>query len=951
MNGKISKDRLPDKGNIYSIIVTIVICLVVSCVVYFFGKKIELKLNHDEFIVHLGTLIIFLLGVIIIYGFSLILIYRSRERVKKAFDSKSEELERFFANSIDLLCIADTDGYFRRLNPEWKNVLGYDVSELEGQPIIKYVHPDDVERAIAATGLLTNHQRIQSSTDRYRHKDGSYRWIEWRSYPVGKMIYASARDITERKRAEQEIIKSEQRFKTIYNTSNEAIFIHDSADGKILDVNQRMLEMYGYSYSEALNLDVAAISLNEPPFTQNDARKWIQKAFREGPQVFQWRSKRKDGSLFWAECSIKKVFYGEKDYIIAVVRDITSSKLSEEALRQSEQKYRLLFENMISGFALHQMLYDEQGNPIDYRYIEVNPAFEKLTGVSASTLIGHTVKEISPNTGEFWVQTFGKVAKTGEPVSYMNYARELGKYYDTFVFSPEKNKFAVIFNDVTDRVKAENELKASETKFYLAFKTSPDSVNINRFSDGKYIEINEGFTLLTGYTAEDVVGKSSLESNIWVNPEDRMRLVAGLEKEGKVNNLEATFGKKNGETLIGLMSASIIDLQGEKCILNITRDITDRKLAENALRESEAKARLFVENVPMPVAMFDNDMRYLMASKRWSVDYKLGDQPLIGRSHYEVFPEIPERWKDDHRRVLAGEIYRNEADRFERADGSVQWLRYELHPWRKSDGQIGGLVMFTEDITERKKAEEEILKLNTELEKRVAERTAQLERANKDLESFAYSVSHDLRAPLRHVDGFVKLMYANIDKPAKSATNYFEKINMASNRMSTMIDDLLTFSRLGRKELIMSSVDLTAVVNEIKDQLNLDFSDRNVTWEIKNLPQVRGDKNLLKMVFENLILNALKYTSRKQETVIEIGSTDMSDDKVEVYVKDNGIGFDMTYADKLFQVFQRLHSAEEFEGTGIGLANVKQIVMKHNGYVRAEGKINEGATFYITLPK
>ena len=166
-----------------------------------------------------------------------------------------------------------------------------------------------------------------------------------------------------------------------------------------------------------------------------------------------------------------------------------------------------------------------------------------------------------------------------------------------------------------------------------------------------------------------------------------------------------------------------------------------------------------------------------------------------------------------------------------------------------------------------------------------------------------------------------------------------------------MIDDLLTFSRLGRKELIMSLVSLTDVVHEIRELLSPDYINRKIVWKIEKLPNVQGDKNLLKMAFENLISNAIKYTSQREEAIIEIGYLEKDNNMVDIFVKDNGVGFDMNYVSKLFSVFQRLHTNEEFEGTGIGLANVKQIVQKHNGYVRAEGKINEGAIFYIILPK
>jgi len=254
-------------------------------------------------------------------------------------------------------------------------------------------------------------------------------------------------------------------------------------------------------------------------------------------------------------------------------------------------------------------------------------------------------------------------------------------------------------------------------------------------------------------------------------------------------------------------------------------------------------------------------------------------------------------------------------------------------------------------IAERDIAVKEMNLLNENLELIILERTYQLEMVNKDLESFAHSVSHDLRAPLRHIDGFVKLLYSKIENPDAQIVNYFDKIIISSKRMSSMIDDLLSFSRLGRRELILSSVNLNIVIAEIIEQLKPDIESRQITWNLSELPKISGDKNLLKMVFENLISNAIKYTSKREDAVIEIGVAEDSNNWVDIFVKDNGVGFNMNYVNKLFGVFQRLHSSEEFEGTGIGLANVKQIVLKHNGSVRAEGKINEGAIFYITLPK
>ncbi|MBN1145234.1 MAG: hypothetical protein JXA72_12465 [Bacteroidales bacterium] len=241
--------------------------------------------------------------------------------------------------------------------------------------------------------------------------------------------------------------------------------------------------------------------------------------------------------------------------------------------------------------------------------------------------------------------------------------------------------------------------------------------------------------------------------------------------------------------------------------------------------------------------------------------------------------------------------------------------------------------------------------LNIELEKMVAERTAQLKQAMEDQEAFAYSISHDLRSPLRHIDGFLRLLINKMDTRDEVVKGYFEKIYMASNRMSAMIDDLLLFSRLGRKELDVKPVNLNVLVHELIEQFKIIHQYREIEWKVNLLPTIPCDANLIKTVFENLIANAIKYTSKKPIAVIEIGARDLPDNLAEVFIKDNGVGFNSLYANRLFRVFQRLHAGEDFSGTGIGLANVKQIITRHNGKVRAEGTINKGAAFYLTLHK
>lgn len=261
------------------------------------------------------------------------------------------------------------------------------------------------------------------------------------------------------------------------------------------------------------------------------------------------------------------------------------------------------------------------------------------------------------------------------------------------------------------------------------------------------------------------------------------------------------------------------------------------------------------------------------------------------------------------------------------------------------------LIQIEKRKEEQDKAEQEIVKLNSLLEKKIEERTQQLKQANKALESFAYSVSHDLKSPLRHIGGFISLLKTNIPEPTEKATQYFNKINNSVNRLNTMIDKLLSFSRLGRKEINLTEVDLNHLVREIVAHFRPDYEKRQMKWTIKKLPMVLGDVALLQIVFENLISNAIKYTSKKPVGKIEIGHINTDKIFTTVYIKDNGAGFNMEYSDKLFNVFQRLHSENEFEGSGIGLANVKQIVLKHNGKIWAESKLNEGATFFVSLKK
>ena len=381
----------------------------------------------------------------------------------------------------------------------------------------------------------------------------------------------------------------------------------------------------------------------------------------------------------------------------------------------------------------------------------------------------------------------------------------------------------------------------------------------------------------------------------------------------------------------------------------IKSDITERKQAELALRESEKTLRLFVRHAPAAIAMLDREMCYLVVSQRWMADYRLGDRDLQGLSHYEVFPEVPERWKEIHQQCLTGAVERCEEDAFPRPDGTTDWLSWEVRPWRRADETIGGIIIFSELITERKQTQEQLQRLNAELEERVRTRTAALETANRELEAFAHSVSHDLRAPLRGIDGWSSALLEDCGEQLDAQGHkYLDRVRSEAQRMGMLIDDLLHLSRVGRAELVLGTVNLTSLAETLIARLKEANSDRIIEFIVAPQLTCTGDARLLEIALTNLLNNAVKFTGPRASARVEFGQTECEGHRT-FFIRDNGVGFDMAYARLLFAPFQRLHKTSEFPGTGIGLATVQRVVHRHGGHIWAEARVGEGTTIYFTL--
>jgi len=533
-----------------------------------------------------------------------------------------------------------------------------------------------------------------------------------------------------------------------------------------------------------------------------------------------------------------------------------------------------------------------------------------------------------------------------------NRARD-GTYYwvDTTIvpFLNEAGKprqYLAIRADITERKEAEE----AQARLAAIVRSSDDAI-IGKTLAGMITSWNRGAEKIFGFTPAEMVGQPLLRL---IPPErvgEETDILARVARGESVEHYETVRVCKDGRHIdISVTISPLRDSEGRITgASKIARDITERKHTEASLREREEQLRLYAEHSPAAIAMFDRDMNYLVASRRWLNDFDLGDEPIIGRNHYAVFPEIPARWKEIHQRCLAGAVEHCDEDRFPRADGSIDWIRWDVVPWRRAGGEIGGILIFTEDITARKQAEEKIRQLNAELEQRVQERTVELKAANQELEAFSYSVSHDLRAPLRHITGFVHLLQKEAGgRLSETSQRHLSVIAGATQKMGTLIDDLLAFSRVGRTGLNKSEFELAPLVREVVAELQGELRQRQVEWRIGPLPGVRGDRALLRLVLLNLLGNAVKFTAPRPAAVIEIGA--QVNGATVVFVRDNGVGFDPQYTAKLFGVFQRLHSQAEFEGTGIGLANVQRIIQRHGGEAWAEGVLDAGATFYFSLP-
>jgi PAS domain S-box-containing protein len=876
---------------------------------------------------------------------------RTNEELEMQREKLRESEQRFASFMFHLPAAAwmkDLLGRYEYANAEAECIFSMPLSELTGKTDEEIFPPETArqfrendERVLAEGGHLR-------TTEVLRQTDGIEHHFIVSKFtvpsPDGQPAYVAgvAFDITERKRAEEVLRFSESRYRALFRDNPTMIFTLD-ADWKILSVNPFGASQLGYTINELEGQPVLKI------FHEDDRpalAEQLHRCLQNPDQVHRWqfRKVRKDGSLLWVE-EIAQAVHDLNGVlnILVVCQDITERKRTEEALRL-EKNFTDTVINSMPG--IFYVFGDQE------QLIRWNKRLEEFSGRSPEempTLRPHDfVAEeyhglLESKLGEVFVEHRNADAEL------LLLDREGRKIPFYCTGSPmnvgDKTYLVGLGVDISERKRAEEALRESESKFSKAFQAAPDLFTISTLEDGRYIEVNEALERTLQYGRDEVIGRTARELNIWENPDDRVKVVRMLREKKKVRDFETRFRSKTGTVIVGLLSAELIEMKGEECLVAITKDITERKRTEEALRKSEKRFSKIFHSVPALIGITTvAEGRCIDVNETCLRILGYRREEMIGKTMLELGVWESKSARDrvirlleEHGMVRDLEInFRGKTGKTFTGVFSAELVDFN------GDRYILSMV---NDITERKQMEEEIERLNTDL----AARAAELEGANRELEAFNFTVAHDLRKPLTVINGYCQAIKELCsDKLDEKCRGYLAESYEGTLRMNRLIDALLGFSRLTHVEPRREPVDLSGVAQEVAAGLTQAEPARRVAFRIGEGITVNGDANLLRVVLENLLGNAWKYTGVREEAVIEFGVTEI-DGTPACFVRDNGPGFAMADAEKLFLPFQRLPGAEEFRGHGIGLATVERIVRRHGGRVWAESEPGNGATFYFTL--
>ncbi|HJV64460.1 MAG TPA: PAS domain S-box protein [Geomonas sp.] len=771
-------------------------------------------------------------------------------------------------------------------------------------------------------------------------QDGTLKSVEITCSAPGSGLW-TMQDVTELRTLQQERSAIFKRFKSMAETSTDAFMLADRS-GRIVEANDICLQLYGYSRAELVAMSVGDL---ETPETRVASVAQLQNAMRQGHVRFPSRHLAKDGRVI--DIGLSVVLLPGEPYSLIFLRDITDRMLAERKVAENEALLKAVFDSVpFDFFALD----------CDGRYTMVSSGTAGMWGDPT----GKTVAEFTAGTPferytAQW-QDNNRRALAGENIDQETvYNWGGGDRIVLEIIGPVRDSQQRILGsfgvnlDVTQQRQTQKALEQSEERYRrfsaltsdyaFCFSRKPDGLFHFRWLGGAFQEI-------TGYSEEEIFQHGRRFAI--VHPDDRERVVSRLFglQVGQSLTEEYRIVCKNGETrwIRGAYHCEAGDSPDELLLFGASRNITGSKENELALKNIEEIFRLFLEHSPAYLIFKDESQRVIRLSRNFESLFGRPLTEMMGKTVKDFYPPglAATIMRDDTAVLKEGRPIHTE----EVLNGRVYSSTKFAIPQK---GKPSLLATIKTEITARKEAEAALRLLNEVLDRRVAERTSQLQAAVMEQEAFSYSVSHDLRAPLRHINSFSAILLEDFGEfLPPQGRDYLVRICKATNRMGVLIDNLLELSRVSRAQVNRSTVDLSTLAAKIALMFREIEPERQVELQIAPDLWAECDKNLVRQLLENLLGNAWKYTSQAEVARIEVGQLPSEEGPV-YFVRDNGAGFEMAYQEKLFAPFQRLHGAE-FEGNGIGLATAQRIVQRHGGTIWAEGEVGKGAQFFFTLP-